>query len=130
MTGDSTSKEDKQVHPFSGLLTSLIGLVANLSHDKDQDLEDYLLSESGWRLVGLVLCHTKLDLDNPCLREWAIVFVRNVTNWSEPIKAKLAQLTLVDGADYDPESKAVFDALGDPLKQMYKKEMDKYKRDD
>ena len=73
-----------------------------------------------------------MDVDNPTLREWCLLFIRNITSWSEEIRAKLSKLTMVSdtSGQQDLESLKSFEALGGPMKDMYHKEMDKYKRDE
>ena len=112
-------------------------LCANLTYLKNPLVEAYWLSDQGWQHLGLILANTKLDLENPTLREWGFLFIRNITSWSEPVRAKLASLTLLDGSNptqspmaYDKESQKTFDAMGDPLKEMYLKEREKFKRDE
>lgn len=59
-----------------------------------------------------------------------MLFIRNVTAWSEPIRSKLEALTLQSSDPADIESQKSLDSLGKPLQDMYKREADKYKRDD
>lgn len=78
------------------------------------------MSDKGWAHLGAILANTKLDIDNPSLREWSILFVRNVTSWSEPIRKKLDSLTMVDGnAPHDKESLQNLESLGKPMQDMY-----------
>ena len=65
--------------------------------------------------MGLILANTKLDIDNPTLREWCIFFVRNVTSWSDQIRLKLDNLTLLSGSQ-DPQSAKSLEAMGKPFK--------------
>lgn len=64
------------------------------------------------------MSHTKLDIDNPTLREWCMLFIRHITSWSEPVRDRLKGLTIVDknGAPVtDLESAKSFEALGKPM---------------
>lgn len=63
----------------------------------------------GWPQVGLILANSKLDIDNPTLREWCMLFTRNITAWSEPVRAKLESLTMQSDDPADAESKKAFD---------------------
>ena len=117
-------------HPFAGFLVGAVSLVSNLSYTKTDALEEFWLDEKrGWPLLGLVLAHSKLDVDNPTLREWCLLFIRHVTSWSNPIREKLQSLTMIDDKNPgDLESMKAFDALGAPLQDMYTKEMAKFKK--
>lgn len=90
-------------------------------------MEDFWLDEKrGWPYLGLILSHTKLDIDNPTLREWCLLFIRHITSWSNTLRSKLASLTMLDDKNpNDLESMKAFDSLGAPLQQMYSKEMAK-----
>jgi hypothetical protein len=87
-----------KTHPFGGFLGSVVCLTSNLSYQRNDKLEKYWLSELGWRHIGLILANAKLDADNPTLKEWCIFFVRNVTSWSDSVRVKLDQLTLISGS--------------------------------
>ena len=78
----------------------------------------------------MILANSKLDADNPTLREWCMLFTRNITAWSDPVRTKLQSLTMRSDDPADAESRAAFDTLGKPMQEMYKKEAEKYKRDD
>ena len=105
--------------------------MGNLVYQSSPQVEAFLLSDRGWSYTGLILAHTKLDIDNPTLREWCLLFIRNITSWSEPVRDKLKALTLIDGkTPYDTESQKTFDALGAAMQAMFSKEMEKYKKDE
>jgi hypothetical protein len=72
-------------------------LTCNLTYLKNEKVEEYWLSEHGWKHIGLILANTKLDLENPTLREWCLLFIRNITSWSNSIREKLSKLTLQEG---------------------------------
>ena len=94
-------------------------------------MEKYFLSEQGFQHLGLILFNTKLDIDNPSLREWSILFVRNITSWSDKVRDNLNKLTMIDGnAPHDEESLKNLESLGQPMQEMYHKEREKYKRDE
>ena len=68
----------------------MVSLVCNLSYKSLDNLEKFWLEETrGWPLLGLILAHTKLDIDNPTLREWCLLLIRHITSWSKPIRDKL-----------------------------------------
>ena len=112
------------------MLASVVGLVANICYDRSDEIEAFWLSNIGWSHLGLILSHTKLDVDNPTVREYALLLVRNLTAWSEPIKAKLAALSMMDGKPYDAASQATFENLGPQMQEMYLKEAEKRKKDE
>ena len=92
----SEGSEELSKHPYGGLLASIVCLAANLSFDESTAVENFWISELGWRFLGLALAHTKLDAGNPALREWSLMVVRNLTKWSDQIRLKLKDLTLID----------------------------------
>lgn len=137
--GDQSKAEDEngnpvlESNPFAGFLGSVVCVMSTLSYHKVQKVEDFWLDlNSGWRYLGLILANTKLDIDNPTLREWCMLTIRNLTSWSDPIRNKLRDLTMLDNQnlDADPESKKLFESLGQPVKDMFQKEQEKYKKDE
>ena len=58
------------------------------------------------------------------------MFIRNITSWSDEVRTKLQGLTLIEGGKHDPESQKHLDALGKPMQDMYKAEMEKFKKDE
>jgi hypothetical protein len=83
-------------HPFAGFLSSAVCLMSNLSFEKREVVEEYWLNENkGWPFVGLILSNTKLDIDNPTLREWCLLFIRHVTSWSDKIRERLKSLSML-----------------------------------
>ncbi len=82
------------------------------------------MSPEGKLRLGCLLSMTKLDIDNPTLREWALVVVRNLTSWSEVIRKSLAGLELIE---VDPKGKETLKELG--MEDVFKKEMDKLQKD-
>jgi len=90
--------------------------MTNLVNEKRVSIEDHFLSPQGWSHLGLILAHTKIDTDNPTLREWCLLFIRNITSWSDKVRDKLSKLTMIDDQNpYDTESQKAFDALGKPM---------------
>jgi hypothetical protein len=118
-------------HPFAGFIGNAVSLISNLTYLKNDKIEKFWLDDKrGWPILGLIMAHTKLDIDNPTLREWCMLFIRHITSWSEAVRERLKTLTLMDkdGAPItDLESAKSFQALGKPMQDMYKKEMEKYK---
>jgi hypothetical protein len=97
--------QEMETHPFAGFMSAIVCLTCNLTYFKNLSIEVYFSSEKGWSHLGLILSHTKLDVDNPSLREWCILFIRNITSWSNDIREKLAKLTIIDNKNpHDPES--------------------------
>ena len=83
-------KMDK--HPYAGYLSKLVSLVCSLTYRRHQRVEDLFMSEGGKLRLGAILCHTKMDIDNPMLREWCLVCIRNLTSWSDLIREDLSRL--------------------------------------
>jgi len=67
------------------------------------------MSPDGKLRLGLVLSYTKMDVDNPMLREWCLVVIRNVCSWSDRIREDLKKLELIEVA---PAGKAALAELG------------------
>lgn len=67
------------------------------------------MSASGKLRLGMILSYTKMDIDNPMLREWCLVVIRNLTSWSTIIREDLAKLQLID---VDPKGKEALGELG------------------
>mmetsp|Transcript_35555 Transcript_35555/g.48015 ORF Transcript_35555/g.48015 Transcript_35555/m.48015 type:complete len:82 (+) Transcript_35555:140-385(+) len=76
-------------------------------------------------MLGIMLSYTKLDIDNPTLREWSLVVTRNLCSWSEKIRNLLSKLELIE---VSPEGKKTLDNLG--MKEQFMKQLDKLKRED
>lgn len=73
--------------------------------------------------MGLILSFTKIDEDNPTLREWCLLIVRNLCQASDKIRVDLEKLNFID---IDTEGKKTMEKLG--LKEMYEKEMKKLQK--
>lgn len=73
----------------------------------------------------MILPHTKLDEDNPTLREWSLMTIRNLCVASERIRNELEKLKLIDLGE---ESKKALEKFG--MKEIYEKEMKKLQRRD
>ena len=79
-------------HPFAGFLSKLVSLVCSLTYRANQQVEHYFLSPDGKLRLGAILSHTKMDVDNPMLREWCLVVIRNLCSWSAGIREDLSKL--------------------------------------
>jgi anti-anti-sigma regulatory factor len=66
-----------------------------------------------------------MDEDNPTLREWCLLIVRNLCASSEKIRSELEKLKLVDISE---EGKKTLERLG--MKEVYEQEMKKLMRKD
>ena len=73
------------------------------------------MSQEGKLRLGAILSHTKMDVDNPMLREWCLVAIRNLCSWSSAIREDLAKLQLIE---VSPEGKESLDQLG--VKELFK----------
>ena len=69
--------------------------------------------------------NTKTDDENPTLREWSLLVVRNLCQASEKIRNELDKLKLIDLGE---EGKKALEKLG--LKEVYDKEMKKLMKKD
>mmetsp|Transcript_33506 Transcript_33506/g.51475 ORF Transcript_33506/g.51475 Transcript_33506/m.51475 type:complete len:176 (-) Transcript_33506:3-530(-) len=126
---DGTDDKAMQGHPFSGFLGSVVCLTCNLTYFTNDAVKKYWTSEKGWGHIGIVLSNTKLDVDNPSLREWCYLLIRNLTSWSPEIRKRLSELTKQDGVDpNDKESMKTYNALSKPMQEMFDKEKAKYDR--
>jgi hypothetical protein len=86
-----------------------MNLLSTLTYLKSELLDDYLQTPDGKMRLGLVLNYTKLDVDNPTLREWSLVVIRNLCSWSEQIRKDLGSLELIGVSD---EGKDALDSMG------------------
>ena len=59
--------------------------------------------------MGLVLSYSKTDVDNPTLREWSIIVIRNLCSWSDRIRNDLSKLELIGVSE---EGKVALESLG------------------
>ena len=76
-------------HPYAGYLSKLVSLVCSLTYRRHQRVEDFFMSNDGKLRLGAILSHTKMDIDNPMLREWCLVCIRNLCSWSDVIREDL-----------------------------------------
>ena len=70
--------------------------------------------------LSLILAYTKQDEDNPTLREWCLMTIRNLCQCSDKIRSRLEKLQAID---IDIEGKKTLERLG--MKEVYEKEMKK-----
>ena len=110
-------------HPFAGYNSKMVSLVCSLTYRKEQRVEDFFMSPPGKLRLGMILSYTKMDIDNPMLREWCLVVIRNLCSWSNVIREDLAKLQLID---VDPKGKEALDELG--MKQVFEQEVEKQKQ--
>jgi hypothetical protein len=60
------------------------------------------MSKTGKMRLGVILNYTQMDIENPTLREWCLLVIRNITSWSEQIRLSLKALELLE---VSPEGK-------------------------
>ena len=120
-------KQDKkstlEVHPFQGCYSRIMSLISSICFVANPVVEHYYTSPEGKIRLGFILSNTRLDVDNPTLREWCLVTIRNLTSWSDKIRLDLKALELIEVA---PEGKKALDDLG--MRDVFQKEVDKLKR--
>ena len=112
-------------HPFAGYMTQLVSLVCSLTYRQNQSVEDFMMTEDGKLRLGAILSHTKMDVDNPMLREWCLVIIRNLCSWSEAIRTDLAKLKLIE---VSPEAREQLNQLG--VRELFERELSKLKKKD
>jgi len=112
-------------HPYLGCNSLAMNLLSSLTYMKSEEVEAYFKEPQGKLCLGLVLSSTRLDVDNPSLREWSLVVVRNLCSWSQHISSELKSLEFIGVSE---EGEKALDSLG--VKDMYKKEINKLKRED
>lgn len=64
-------------HPYAGFLSKLAKLISNLTYKAPTDILDKTFMGQNQPNLGVILGHTKLDEDNPTLREWCLMIIRN-----------------------------------------------------
>ena len=84
-----------------------------------------MLTDGGKLRLGAILSHTKMDVDNPMLREWCLVCIRNLCSWSDKIREDLSRLQLIEVSD---EGKKSMEELG--VKELFERELAKLKTRD
>jgi len=62
------------------------------------------MSPEGKLRLGVILSYTKMDVDNPTLREWCLVVIRNLTSWSDAVREDLKKLELIEVSDEGKEA--------------------------
>lgn len=94
---DKSEIETEQI-PLSGFLTKSSRLIATLTSVNSPKVEEVFRTKenSSKREIGLILTHTKMNLQNPTLREWNIVTIRNICFQSELIRQELQDLEKID----------------------------------
>jgi len=117
------SSRTRMKHPFGGFLSKIVKLVANLTYTQQALAEQVFRKNKDF--LGLILSFTKLDEDNPTLREWSLLTVRNLCAASEKIRSELDKMKLVD---LDIEGKKALERMG--MKEIFDKEMKKLQKRD
>ena len=112
-------------HPFAGYLSKVVSLICSLTYRCSERVEQYFMSKDGMLRLGILLSHTKMDVDNPMLREWCLVCIRNLCSWSTPIREELSKLQLIE---VSPEGKKTLESLG--MQKVFQAEVDKLKKRD
>ena len=83
------------------------------------------MSDEGKLRLGMILSYTKMDIDNPMLREWCLVAIRNLCSWSTAIREDLAKLKLIE---VDPKGASALKEMG--MQDVFDKEINKIKKRD
>lgn len=79
-------------HPFAGFNSKVVALLCSLTYRKNKKTEQYFVSVDGKLRLGVLLNYSKMDVDNPTLREWCLVVIRNLCSWSDAIREDLKKL--------------------------------------
>lgn len=106
-------------------MSKLVSLVCSLTYRANDRVENYFLTPNGKLRLGAILSHTKMDVDNPMLREWSLVCVRNLCSWSDRIREDLAKLQLIE---VNEQGKEQLEKLG--VKELFEREISKLKKKD
>lgn len=65
----------RQKHPFGGFLSRIANLIANLTYLSSSS---EVVFRKNKEFLSLILFYTKIDEDNPTLREWTLLIIRNL----------------------------------------------------
>lgn len=76
----------------TGLKTHLVRIIANMSFECPE-VQDLVRERGG---LHLVLNHFLIDENNPFLREWSILAVRNLTDNNIQNQEVISQLQIID----------------------------------
>ena len=112
-------------HPFAGYLSKIVSLACSLTYRANTRVENYFMSQQGKLRLGAILSHTKMDVDNPMLREWCLVTIRNLCSWSAAVREDLQKLKLIEVSE---EGKKSLEDLG--VKELFEREINKLKKRD
>lgn len=107
-------------HPFAGFNSRIVALACTLTYRQSKIVEDFFMSQEGKLRLGTLLSYTKIDVDNPTLREWCLMVVRNLCSWSEKVQNDLKQLELIE---VSPAGQQALLELG--LEEVFRKEIEK-----
>ena len=75
---------------YAGFFSKIAKLLANLTYLQKQAVDDVFMKNKEY--LGLVLGHTRMDENNPTLREWCLMVLRNVCQVSEGVREMLQRL--------------------------------------
>ena len=74
----------------------MVALAMSVTYRSSPEVEEYFMSPEGRLRLGTILSYTKLDVDNPTLREWCLMTIRNLCSWSKAIQEDLKKLELIE----------------------------------
>ena len=118
-----TSK-NRQKHPFGGFLSKLLKLLAAITYNNYQQAEPIFIKNQ--ELLNVIISFTKADDDNPQMREWSLMTIRNLCQVSDKIRQRLEKMQQLD---IDLEGKKTLERLG--VREVFEKEKKKLlKRDE
>lgn len=87
-------RKEEDTKLFAGYFSKLAKLVANLTYLQKHAVEDTFFKNKEY--IGLILGHTRMDENNPTLREWCLMVLRNLCQVSEGVREMLEKLKTVD----------------------------------
>jgi hypothetical protein len=71
-------RKEEDTKLFAGFFSKLAKLLANLTYLQKQAVDDVFLPQKNRPYIGLVLGHARMDENNPTMREWCLMVIRNM----------------------------------------------------
>jgi hypothetical protein len=84
-----------------GFLSLLAKLVSNLTYLQPKHIDAVFLSPGQQHFLGIILMNTRIDDNNPTMREWCLMIIRNMCQASEGVRECLRKLKKQDQVSQD-----------------------------